>query len=412
MTRLDRMIQNIGPSDLGLLTGLPASFRLAAMRLVRLRKGRLDFTFPDGRTFRFEGPEPGPKGEVIVLKPNFARRVLAHGDIGFAEAYMDGAFDTPSLADVLEYFTVNFDQAGELGVGHFLSTLVNRVRHAFRANTRRGSKRNIHAHYDLGNAFYSLWLDPTMTYSSAVFTSPTQSLQDAQVEKYRALARALQLLPDQHVLEIGSGWGGFAEVAAREFGARLTSITISGAQHDYAVKRMADAGLADRAEIVMCDYRDVEGRFDAVASIEMFEAVGERYWPTYFARIADVLKPSGHAALQIITIRDDLFDHYRTRADFIQRYIFPGGMLPSEKRLREEAARAGLALSVDAMFGSSYARTCALWTRRFEESWPQIAKLGFDERFRRLWLYYLAYCEAGFRTDRINVGRFVLTHQK
>ncbi len=410
MTRLDRMILDIGPNDLGLLAGLPASFRLAALRLSRLRKGRLDFTFPDGRTFRFQGDEPGPRGEVIVLNPDFVRRVLAHGDIGFAEAFMAGDFETPSLADVLEYFTVNFDDAGELGVGRFLSTLTNRVRRAFRANTRRGSKRNILAHYDLGNAFYRLWLDATMTYSSAVFATPDQPLESAQQEKYRALARAINLKPGQRVLEIGGGWGGFAEIAAREYGARVTAITISDAQHAYAVKRIADAGLSDRVDIVLRDYRDVEGSFDAVVSIEMFEAVGEKYWPAYFAKIAQVLQPGGRAALQIITIRDDLFEDYRLRADFIQRYIFPGGMLPSVQRLHQEAARAGLCLQTDAMFGQSYARTCALWARRFDEAWPQIEKLGFDARFRRLWLYYLAYCEAGFRTDRIDVGRFVLTH--
>jgi cyclopropane-fatty-acyl-phospholipid synthase len=233
---------------------------------------------------------------------------------------------------------------------------------------------------------------------------------DGQLAKYRSIADNLKLKPGDHVLEIGSGWGGFAEVAAKEYGARVTSITISDAQHAYATKRMKDAGLDGQVEIVMRDYRDVKGQFDAVASIEMFEAVGETYWPSYFAKIAEVLKPGGRAALQIITIDDKYFEFYRQRADFIQHYIFPGGMLPSERRLREETANVGLGFEVDKMFGLSYARTLAEWAKTFDLEWDQHIKGGkFDEAFRRMWLYYLAYCEAGFRTRRIDVGQFVLT---
>jgi cyclopropane-fatty-acyl-phospholipid synthase len=248
-----------------------------------------------------------------------------------------------------------------------------------------------------------------MTYSSAIFSSPEQSLQDAQLAKYRSIARNLQLKPGDRVLEIGSGWGGFAEVAAGEFGAHVTSITISDAQHAYATKRIADAGLSDKVEIVMRDYRDVQGQFDAVASIEMFEAVGEDYWPGYFAKIAEVLKPGGRAALQIITIDDKYFEEYRRRADFIQMYIFPGGMLPSIQRLREETEGAGMAFAIDQMFGKSYARTVDEWAKRFDLAWDRIKGGKFDEQFRKLWLYYLAYCSAGFRTGRIDVGQFVLT---
>jgi cyclopropane-fatty-acyl-phospholipid synthase len=278
-----------------------------------------------------------------------------------------------------------------------------------RANTKKGSRRNILAHYDLGNDFYARWLDPTMTYSSALYTSVDQNLENAQLAKYRSIARNLNLKPGDHVLEIGSGWGGFAEVAAKEYSARVTSITISDAQHAYATKRIADAGLSSQVEIVLRDYRDVRGQFDAVASIEMFEAVGEEYWPSYFGKIAEVLKPGGRAALQIITIDDDYFDLYRKRADFIQHYIFPGGMLPSERRLRQETAAVGLGFEVDAMFGKSYARTLGEWAKRFELAWDDIKGGKFNESFRRLWLYYLAYCEAGFRTGRIDVGQFVLT---
>jgi cyclopropane-fatty-acyl-phospholipid synthase len=409
MTRLDRMVQEVGSTDLHKLDRLPASLSLAVLLLTRLKKGRLDMVLPDGRTLRFTGPQPGPQAEIIVHDLTFARPVLDKGDIGFAESFMDQKFDTPDLATLLEYFTVNFEDAGKLAVGGGIARFFNGLRHALRANTKKGSKRNILAHYDLGNDFYARWLDPTMTYSSAIFSAKEQSLEDAQLAKYRSIARNLNLKAGDRVLEIGSGWGGFAEVAAKEFGASVTSITISDAQHAYATKRIADAGLSNKAEIVLRDYRDVEGRFDAVASIEMFEAVGEDYWPSYFGKIAEVLKPGGRAALQIITIQDDMFERYRTRADFIQHYIFPGGMLPSVKRLREETERVGLRFATDVMFGKSYARTLNEWAKRFDIAWDKIKGGKFDEGFRRLWLYYLAYCEAGFRTARIDVGQFVLT---
>jgi cyclopropane-fatty-acyl-phospholipid synthase len=407
---MERMVLNVsGPADLHKLDKLPASLSLLAMFLSRLPRGRLDMTVPDGRTLRFNGKEPGPHGELIVHDPKFVRSVLTKGDIGFAEVFMDGKVDTPDLPALLEYFNDNWEDAGKLAIGNSIARFFANLRHMLRSNSKKGSKRNILAHYDLGNEFYSAWLDPTMTYSSALFSSKDQSLQDAQLEKYRSIARNLQLKPGHHVLEIGSGWGGFAEVAAKEFGARVTSITISDAQHAYATKRMKDAGLDGQVEIVMRDYRDVTGQFDAVASIEMFEAVGEEYWPSYFGKIAEVLKPGGRAALQIITIDDKYFDGYRRRADFIQTYIFPGGMLPSPQRLKEETERAGMTFATDQMFGKSYARTVDEWAKRFDRAWDRIKGGKFDEQFRKLWLYYLAYCSAGFRTGRIDVGQFVLT---
>jgi cyclopropane-fatty-acyl-phospholipid synthase len=409
MTRLDRMVQEVGATDLHKLDRLPASLRLAALLLTRLKHGRLDIILPDGRTLRFTGSAPGPHGEIIVHDLAFIRPVYSKGDIGFAESFMDQKFDTPDLATLLEYFTINFEDAGRLAVGGSIARFFHGLRHMLRANTKKGSKRNILAHYDLGNDFYARWLDATMTYSSAIYSSAGQSLEDAQLAKYRSIARNLNLKAGDHVLEIGSGWGGFAEVAAREYGARVTSITISDAQHAYATKRIADAGLSGQVEIVLRDYRDVRGQFDAVASIEMFEAVGEEYWPSYFGKIAEVLKPGRRAALQIITIDDHYFDGYRKRADFIQHYIFPGGMLPSERRLREETAAVGLGFEIDAMFGKSYARTLGEWAKRFDLAWDEIKGGKFNESFRRLWLYYLAYCEAGFRTGRIDVGQFVLT---
>ncbi|MEP7211193.1 MAG: cyclopropane-fatty-acyl-phospholipid synthase family protein [Alphaproteobacteria bacterium] len=413
MTRLDRMVVGISPEDSnkldGKLAGMPASFRIAAMVMARLKKGRLDFVAPDGRTFRFEGPEQGPKGEVIMHDPTFARRVLTGGDIGFAEAFMDGQFDTADLTPVLEYFTCNFESAGKLAVGERVTQLINLVKHALRSNSKKGSKRNILAHYDLGNDFYARWLDPSMTYSSALYTRPDMSLEEAQQAKYAAIAGELNLKPGSRLLEIGSGWGGFAEYAAKSHGAIVTSVTISDAQHAYAVERIAKAGLADKVDIQLRDYRDITGEFDAVASIEMFEAVGEKYWPQYFGKIASVLKPGGKAALQIITIDGKLFKDYKSRPDFIQNYIFPGGMLPSVERLDEETRRAGMSLETARMFGLDYARTLHEWEVRFEREWNDIKSETFDDRFRRLWLYYLAYCQAGFRTGRVNVGHFVLT---
>jgi cyclopropane-fatty-acyl-phospholipid synthase len=287
--------------------------------------------------------------------------------------------------------------------GNPLVSIVNFIGHLLNGNSKQGSQRNIHAHYDLGNAFYARWLDPSMTYSSARFETPGQSLSAAQHNKYASLARSIDLQSGQSVLEIGCGWGGFAEFAAKEVGARITGITISQAQHDFAKKRLFDAGLADKADIQLIDYRDVKGAFDKVASIEMFEAVGEKYWPTYFNKIHDILAPGGQAGLQIITIKDELFADYRSRADFIQKYIFPGGMLPSEKRLRQETDKAGLEWRNISRFGQDYADTLVQWGERFQAAWDEIKPLGFDERFRRLWQFYLSYCEAGFRTERTNV---------
>jgi cyclopropane-fatty-acyl-phospholipid synthase len=363
--------------------------------------GRVVFVLPSGREVVLQGVRPGPDARVIIHDYRFVRRAMAGGDIGFAEGYMAGEWETPDLSAVLEAFSLNYDP--QLLAGNVFMRALNAVRHRLHRNSRRGSKKNIHAHYDLGNAFYSRWLDPSMTYSSARYERPGQPLSEAQHAKYAALARTIDLRPGQTVLEIGCGWGGFAEFAAKEVGARVTGVTISQEQYDFARKRMFDQGLADKADIRLIDYRDIEGQFDRVASIEMFEAVGEEYWPTYFNKVREVLAPGGRAGLQIITIRDELFGDYRKRPDFIQKYVFPGGMLPSETRLREETAKAGLEWRDITRFGQNYADTLAEWARRFEAAWGDIRGMGFDERFRRLWRFYLSYCEAGFRTGRTNV---------
>lgn len=372
--------------------------------------GTLAVHLPNGERHLLTGQAPGPHGVLDVKDYRFARRVLANGDIGFAEGYMAAEWDTPHLASLLETLVENYDHIRRLFDGNLLMKVVNWASHRRNRNSRTGSKKNIHAHYDLGNAFYGAWLDASMTYSSARFTDATASLEQAQTAKYAALARMMDLQPGHKVLEIGCGWGGFAEFAAREIGAEVTGVTISREQHDYARQRLFNAGLSDRARIELIDYRDVQGRFDRVASIEMFEAVGKEYWPAYFDKIHAVLEPGGRAGLQIITIQDALFDEYNARTDFIQKYVFPGGMLPSEERLRPVIEQAGLTWDTQERFGQDYADTLKRWDERFQAGWGDIRRMGgFDERFRRLWRFYLAYCEAGFRSSRTDVIQLALT---
>jgi cyclopropane-fatty-acyl-phospholipid synthase len=366
--------------------------------------GRLTVRLPDGATRHLEGREPGRTAVLRIGDWRCIRRTIVGGDIGFAEGYMAGEWDSPDLAALLEAFADNYDRLSRLVDGNPLLNAVNRAAHRLNRNSRRGARRNIHAHYDLGNAFYEAWLDGSMTYSAARFSAPGESLEQAQRAKYARLAEIMDLRRGQSVLEIGCGWGGFAEFAAKEVGARVTGITISREQHDFARRRIHEAGLAERVDIRLIDYRDVEGRFDRVASIEMFEAVGEEYWAHYFRALRRALKPGGRAGLQIITIRDDLFESYRRRPDFIQKYVFPGGMLPSEPRLAPVIAGAGLDWETTERFGQDYAATLDRWGHRFDNAWPGIAASGrFDDRFRRLWRFYLAYCEAGFRSGRTDV---------
>ena len=372
--------------------------------------GRLKLVLPDGSCHQLVGGQHGHSAVLNIHSRRAAYRVLEAGDIGFAEGYMAGEWDTPDLAVLLETLVNNYDHIRRLFDGNPLMAALHWIGHRFNRNDRRGSRRNIHAHYDLGNAFYAAWLDETMTYSSARFLRPDQPLAEAQQAKYAALAQRIELKAGQTVLEIGCGWGGFAEFAAREVGATVTGITISREQHDFARRRLFEAGLADRASVRLIDYRDMDGQFDRVASIEMFEAVGREYWPVYFDKIQSVLKPGGVAGLQIITIRDELFDEYEARTDFIQKYVFPGGVLPSEERLAPIIAGAGLARGPVERFGLDYGDTLAGWTRRFDAAWTDIRGVSrrFDERFRRLWLFYLAYCEAGFRSGRTDVIQLAL----
>lgn len=387
--------------------------RLIRMMLAlcqRLPVGQIEVILPDGTRHGFEGQEAGPKGVLQVHNDRVARRLFLGGMLGFCESYLDGDWSSPDIAALFNWALANEAHFAKLLDGPRWFQIAQNLLHRLKPNTKRGSRRNIAFHYDLGNAFYEKWLDRSMTYSSAVFDSLTapEPMESAQQRKYAEIARRLDLRPGHHVLEIGCGWGGFAEYAAEIVGARVTAVTISAEQKSFAEARMAAKGLADRVEIRLSDYRDMQGTFDRIASIEMFEAVGERYWPDFFAIVRNRLAPGGYAALQVITIADRLFEGYRRSADYIQRYVFPGGMLPSPKRLRQEIATAGLAWRESQAFGPHYARTLAEWQRRFQDAWADIANMGFDSRFKRLWEQYLAYCQAGFAAGTIDVLQLTL----
>jgi cyclopropane-fatty-acyl-phospholipid synthase len=339
------------------------------------------------------------------------REVLAKGDIGFAEAYIAGDWHTPDLAALLALLAANRSALDAAIYGRWWGRLYTRLRHLLNANTRTGSRRNIASHYDLGNDFYALWLDPSMTYSSARFDGDlTLPLEAAQARKYQRMLDLLDLPDGSSLLEIGCGWGGFTEHAARHAGHAVRGLTLSREQLDYARARIAAARLGDACRFEFQDYRDEQGQYDGIASIEMFEAVGEAYWPAYFATLKRSLKPGGRAVVQTILIDDALFERYRRGSDFIQQYVFPGGMLPSARRFREEAQRAGLAVSAQENFALDYAETLKRWRVAFHAQLDAVRAQGFDERFVRLWHFYLAYCEAGFRAGSIDVAQFRLEH--
>ncbi len=391
------------------LGGLPRKVAVIMRAITMLRYGSLQITIPGGKTFQYKAPEPGPHGEAVLHNWGVVGRVLSQGSLGVAESYIEGEWDSPDVTGFLELFVKN-SYGG--GAESFFSrskllNIVTSIRHWLNRNTKKKAQRNIAAHYDLGNAFYTQWLDPSMTYSSAIFCDGANSLEEAQEAKYRSLAERTGIEPHHHVLEIGCGWGGFAEFVADRIGAKVTCLTISREQFDYATARMEQAGLGDRVEIKFQDYRDETGTYDRIASIEMFEAVGEEYWPVYFNALETCLKPGGKAGLQVITIREEDLPHYRTHPDFIQKYIFPGGMLPSEEIMESLGAKTGLDQISTRAFGLDYAQTLEEWRHRFWAAWDTIKPLGFDERFKRMWEFYFHYCEAGFKADSINVRQIV-----
>ena len=385
---------------------LPAEARLALSMLGRLKHGSLRLRRPDGTTSLY-----GEGGETVALDLknwNVCRASVKSGDIGFAESYIAGEWSSDNLPSLIELFVRNREAVEHMIYGTWWGNALYRIRHVLNRNSKSGSRRNIHAHYDIGNAFYRLWLDPSMTYSSALFTDAQADLQQAQDAKYRRMLGELGLQQAGSILEIGCGWGGFAELAVREGGHQLTGLTLSSEQLHYARERLAKAGLAQHADLRLQDYRDAAGKFDAVVSIEMFEAVGEKYWPDYFSCLARVLKPGGRACVQSIVIADELFARYRTSTDFIQQYIFPGGMLPCPRAFREQAARHGLRVANELAFGLDYARTLQHWRESFKAQQSAVCEQGFDERFTRTWEFYLAYCEAGFRAGSLDVVQFTL----
>ena len=387
--------------------------------LERLAHGQLTLTTPEGASRTFSGAAPGPVADLEIRDWRAVGRILRAAEIGVAECWRDGLIATGDMTAFLKLCVANEQALEKVFYGNPVVALFFRFAHALRDNTRSRARKNIHAHYDLGNAFYSLWLDRTMTYSSAVFArgvSPRPAgagndevLARAQEAKYERILQTLSVGPGHHVLEIGCGWGGFAEYAVRTRGCRWTGITISRAQLDYATDRIARAGLTQRARLVFEDYRDVQGQFDRIVSVEMIEAVGERWWPSYFRQIHDRLVPGGEACVQAITIDEAAFERYRRTSDFIREYIFPGGMLASLDRFHAEAAAAGLVHREPFRFGAHYAETLRRWREAIDAREAAIQALGFDDRFLAIWRFYLHYCEAGFDTGRTDVVHLHLT---
>ena len=382
---------------------MPWHHRRLVDHIAKLRRGTLTVTLAAHRPFTLKGPEQGPSAAITIAHPAaLMRRLLWRGDLGFAESYLAREWETPDLARLLELLALNLDAYDATQRRTWLSQAWVGLRHWANRNTRRGSRRNIAAHYDLGNDFYTQWLDPSMTYSSAVFRDG-DSLEAAQQRKYAGMLDMLDASPGEHILEIGCGWGGFAEYAARR-GMRVTGLTLSQEQLSYARDRIARAGLSDRVELRLCDYRDVQIAVDHVVSIEMFEAVGREYWSGYFDAIQRCVRPGGRAALQVITIDEAQFEEYAsTPGGFIQTYIFPGGMLPTKTHLGELGTGAGLELTALTPYGFDYADTLSTWHARFNSCTDWLDDHGYDDRFRRMWRYYLAFCEAGFRSHQIDV---------
>jgi len=375
---------------------------IKTMRLVEY--GSLRMTTPKGTTLVFKGKQVGPNAHIQVREWRVIENIIARGDIALGEDYIDGKWESKCVETLISFFLVNLDYFEKYANGNIFSRFgFNLYNRFLRRNSKSGSRKNIQAHYDVGNDFYELWLDQSMTYSAAIFGAEHTRLEDAQYKKYQ---RILHRIGDNisSLLEIGCGWGGFAEEASKKI-RDITCLTISSAQHDYAVKR-----LQNKAQILLQDYRDMRKKFDAIVSIEMFEAVGEKYWPTYFKTLAQNLKKGGKAVVQTITVRDDVFDDYRRRSDFIRHYVFPGGMLPSIKRFHEEAEKSGLKCVETFTFGQDYAKTLREWLKRFDAKRDEILALGYSEGFIRNWRFYLGFCAAAFAVGRTNVAQIEITH--
>ncbi|MCH2164721.1 MAG: cyclopropane-fatty-acyl-phospholipid synthase family protein [Marinovum sp.] len=387
---------------------LPRYFTRAFGMAQKITNGRLDVHLPDGRMFRAEGPKPGPVAELHVHDNDLFARLIREGDLGFSDAYLDGDWSTPDLQAFMDFVHAENEEIYDGFPGQQMVRLYERLRFWLQSNSKKQARKNISYHYDLGNEFYELWLDETMTYSSALFETDQQSTEKAQTAKYKSMVDQMGAKPGDHVLEIGCGWGGFAEYAAKERGLKVTGLTISEEQFKFAKERIARAGLQDQVTFKLQDYRDERGQYDGIASIEMFEAVGEKYWPTYFGAVRDRLKPGANATLQIITVADQRFEAYRKGVDFIQKYIFPGGMLPGPKILRGEVEKAGLDFVRSIEFGKSYDLTLRRWHETFNKRWEEISAMGFDDRFRRMWNFYLTSCASTFQYGQCDVTQITI----
>ena len=388
---------------------LPRYFPQVMALLRTMDCGRLDIKLPDGRVFRAEGRAPGPVAEMHVHNPDIFARLIREGDLGFCDAYLEQWWSTPDLQAFMDLVHRGNDTVYDGFPGQGLVRAFEKLRFWLQRNHRKQARKNISYHYDLGNDFYSLWLDETMTYSSALFETGQEPLERAQQAKYASMIDQMGAREGDHILEIGCGWGGFAEYAARERGLKVTGLTISKEQFNYARERIEKAGLSDQVEFKLQDYRDENGQYDGVASIEMFEAVGEKYWPVYFDTLRERLKPGRNATLQIITVADRRWEVYRRGVDFIQKHIFPGGMLPCPRVLREQVDRAGLSVVRSMEFGSSYDLTLRRWHQTFNAKWDEIAEMGFDDRFRRMWNFYLTACAAAFDSATVDVTQITVS---
>ena len=391
---------------------LPRYFAQSFGVMKKLNNGTLDVKLEDGRVFRAQGLLDGPKAEFTVHNDDLFARLIREGDLGFSDAYLDGWWTTPDLQTFMDLMHAENDEVYEGFPGMALVRLYERARFWLQSNSKKQAKKNISYHYDLGNEFYSLWLDKSMTYSSAYFKKDTETLEKAQENKYKSIIDQLGVKAGDHILEIGCGWGGFGEYAASKRGLKVTGLTISKEQYDYAVERIKKAGLSSLVEIKLQDYRDEVGVYDGIASIEMFEAVGEKYWPVYFSTVRDRLKPGRNATLQIITLADNRWDSYRKSVDFIQKHIFPGGMLPSPKVLREQVNNAGLNVKDSIEFGQSYSATLRRWHKTFNAEWDNIVKLGFDSRFKNMWDFYLTSCAGTFLSGYCDVTQITISKPK
>ena len=406
-------MENIIPPILRIFINNPSNISELTERLIthwfdKIRFGRLTIQFPSGRSYDFLGRNPGPEAYFQIRTAGLARRIILNGDLGFAESYIAGEWETPDLPSLLLLGVMNEKELSSVFSSSKFYLYLNRLRHFLRSNTKQGSRRNIASHYDLGNDFYKHWLDEGLSYLSGIFENLHETHELAQRRKYLRLAELLHLSAGDRLLEIGCGWGHFAEIASKQFGCHVVGLTLSREQAVFARQRIKRAGGENNVVIRLQDYREVAGRFDKIVSIEMFEAVGEANWLTYFRTIERLLVPGGRAAIQSIVIDEKYFNEYRRTPDFIQRYIFPGGMLPSAQSLKAAAEISGMQITDEFYFRKSYAETLRRWRTAFIKAWTEISKLGFDNRFKKIWNYYLSYCEAGFEVGKINVGQFLI----